>query len=281
MYALNFAVVLSLAAFAYGFPETQIVGGSDAPVGKFPYQVSLRLNGRHFCGGSIISSRYILTAAHCVKAVTSIKSITVHAGTNLVSESGDAYAVESGLAHPSYNARSIANDIALLRVSKPIAFKANVKAIPLATGNVADGAACVLSGWGTLRAGGSVPNKLQYADLRVEGLSKCQQAWKGVATVQSTQICTFTKVGQGACNGDSGGPLVANGQQIGIVSFGRPCGVGSPDVYTRVSSYLNWIKQQQSYIQDDEEPQSEVDTFDEEVQDNSESIEIEPREFIY
>lgn len=41
--------------------------------------------------------------------------------------------------------------------------------------------------------------------------------------------------------GDSGGPLVANGSQIGIVSFGRPCAVGYPDVYTRVSSFTSWI----------------------------------------
>ncbi|XP_053973147.1 chymotrypsin-1-like [Hylaeus volcanicus] len=267
MYTLSVAIVLCLAVSAYGFPGTQIVGGNDAPVGKFPYQVSLQYNGNHFCGGSIISSRYILTAAHCVKGVPDIRRATVHVGINLLSQSGAVYNVESGVAHPNYNDRTISNDVAVIRVNRNIAFNAKVKSIGLASRNVADGSSCVLSGWGTLKAGGSVPNKLQYANLRVESLSKCQQAWKGTASVQSTQVCTLTRVGQGACNGDSGGPLVANGQQIGIVSFGRPCGLGSPDVYTKVSSYLNWIRGQQSLIQDEEE--SDVDMVEEPSQPDS------------
>ncbi|XP_053985491.1 chymotrypsin-1-like [Hylaeus volcanicus] len=243
-----------------GFPGTQIVGGSDAPIGKFPYQVSLQYNGHHFCGGSIISKRHILTAAHCMKAVPDIRKITVHVGINLLSQSGAVYNVESATLHPNFSLHSDDNDVAVIRVNKNIAFNAKVKAIPLATGNVPDGSSCVLSGWGT-KAGGSIPNKLQYANFHIEPLSKCQQAWRGIADVQSTHVCTIAKVGQGVCNGDNGGPLVANGQQIGIVCFAHPCGVGSPDVYTRVSSFSSWIKEQQSLIQNEEE--SDVDVVEE------------------
>lgn len=62
-------------------------------------------------------------------------------------------------------------------------------------------------------------------------------------SVHDSSICTFTRFGQGTCMGDSGGPLISGGQQIGIVSWGIPCGQGRPDVYTRVFSHRNWILQ--------------------------------------
>ncbi|OAD62541.1 Chymotrypsin-1 [Eufriesea mexicana] len=249
------------------FPEGQIVGGQDAPVGKFPYQVSLRQNGRHFCGGSILNSRYILTAAHCVDGQTDPRKISVHVGTNQLSSAGEAYGVEKIAEHREYNSIRLINDVALLRVDKDIAFNSLVKAIPLATGSATyEGSSCVLSGWGTtvvsdmqlqsltgrsreeiygFKLGGNSPNNLQYIDLIVEKQDACKKAqWR----VQSSHICTLTKVGEGACHGDSGGPLVANGKQIGIVSFGSPCAIGKPDVYTRVSSFVSWISNQQKVL---------------------------------
>ena len=82
--------------------------------------------------------------------------------------------------------------------------------------------------------------------LRIQNLAQCKQVHRNVI---DSHICTFTKYGEGACNGDSGGPLVVNGVQVGVVSFGIPCGVGKPDVYTRVSSFGPWIRQQQTYLQ--------------------------------
>ncbi|XP_017754464.1 PREDICTED: chymotrypsin-1-like [Eufriesea mexicana] len=246
MFALSSILALCLVLAANAFPEGQIVGGQDAPVGKFPYQVSLRQNGRHFCGGSILNSRYILTAAHCVDGQTDPRKISVHVGTNQLSSAGEAYGVEKIAEHREYNSIRLINDVALLRVDKDIAFNSLVKAIPLATGSATyEGSSCVLSGWGTTVLGGNSPNNLQYIDLIVEKQDACKKAqWR----VQSSHICTLTKVGEGACHGDSGGPLVANGKQIGIVSFGSPCAIGKPDVYTRVSSFVSWISNQQKVL---------------------------------
>ncbi|XP_076619641.1 chymotrypsin-2-like [Colletes latitarsis] len=256
MYALNILLVLCLAVTAYGLPGTQIVGGKDAPVGGFPYQVSLRQNNNHFCGGSILNSRYILTAAHCVVGQSPNK-VTVHAGTNRLSEAGTVYKAQKILSHSGFNSMLLINDVAVILVDRAISFNEKVKPIQLASKDVPEGSSCILSGWGRLQAGGNLPNNLQYIDLRVEAQTKCKQNhWN----LRESHICTFTKYGEGACNGDSGSPLVANGVQIGIVSFGRPCGIGSPDVYTRVTSFLSWIKQQQSLTLDLHEEQTNDDT---------------------
>nr|XP_033323606.1 transmembrane protease serine 9-like [Megalopta genalis] len=232
---------LCLAVTVYGFPESQIVGGHDAPAGKFPYQVSLKENGRHFCGGSIVNNHYILTAAHCVVGIKNLKHITVQAGTTHLNARGHVHTVEKITHHPNYNSAKLVNDVAVIRVHKPIAFNKMVKAIKLATSKVATGAKVVLSGWGRTRAGGSIPNNLQEIDLKVVSQARCKKAH---TNVRDSHICTLTRHGQGACNGDSGGPLVHNGVQVGIVSYGHPCGVGYPDVFTRVSSFVPWIRRQ-------------------------------------
>ncbi|XP_076664770.1 chymotrypsin-1-like [Andrena cerasifolii] len=257
MYSLSIALVVCLAAVAHGLPGPQIVGGKDAPIGKFPYQISMRKGGRHFCGGSIISPRYILTAAHCVAGVSNPATVTIHAGTNQLNSNGDAYQGEKIVSHPGYDSRLLVNDVALIRVNRNIAMSANVKPITLATGTKTyEGSSCILSGWGTTKAGGSVPNNLQYINLMIESKAKCRQVH---SNVQDSHICTFTKYGEGACNGDSGGPLVVNGVQVGVVSFGIPCGVGKPDVYTRVSSFASWIKQQQTFLMSEDEAQADFD----------------------
>ncbi|XP_076376429.1 chymotrypsin-2 [Megalopta genalis] len=232
---------LCLAVTVHGFLDPRIVGGRDAPAGKYPYQVSLKNNGRHFCGGSIINERYILTAAHCIVGIRDVRPITVQAGTNQLNASGVVYGVENVTYHPGYDSNKIINDVGVVRVSRRIANSSLVQSIRLSFSNVAEGSAVVLSGWGTTRLGGPTPNQLQEIDLKVYSQAQCQRVH---ANLKESHICTFTKYGQGACHGDSGGPLVQNGVQVGIVSYGRPCGVGYPDVFTRVSSFLPWIQQQ-------------------------------------
>ncbi|XP_012135227.1 chymotrypsin-1-like [Megachile rotundata] len=229
-----------------GDPETQIVGGRDAPSGKFPYQVSLRKNGRHFCGGSIISSRHILTAAHCVKGLETQKTITVVAGSTQLNSGGVSYKMQKAVRHKGFSQSTFVNDVAVIRVNRNITFNKLVKPIKLASGRrTYDGYSCVLSGWGSLQTGGNVSNNLQSINLTVLSVPKCRETYR---SVQNSHICTYTKYGEGICDGDAGSPLVVKDIQIGIVSFGTPCGVGKPDVYTRVSYFQSWIKQQQIYL---------------------------------
>ncbi|KOX73949.1 Chymotrypsin-1 [Melipona quadrifasciata] len=177
-------------------------------------------------------------------SLTNLNSVTVHAGTNQLSQQGQSYGVSKIVAHRGFSSITLVNDVALILVNSNIAFNNLVQPIKLATGSKTyEGATCVLSGWGTTKLGGNPPNNLQYINLLIETQAKCKRAH---SRVQASHICTYTKVGEGAC--DSGGPLVVNDVQVGIVSFGQPCAVGKPDVYTRVSSFVSWIDSQKAYL---------------------------------
>nr|P00769.1 RecName: Full=Chymotrypsin-2; AltName: Full=Chymotrypsin II [Vespa crabro] len=217
-----------------------IVGGTDAPRGKYPYQVSLRAP-KHFCGGSI-SKRYVLTAAHCLVG-KSKHQVTVHAGSVLLNKEEAVYNAEELIVNKNYNSIRLINDIGLIRVSKDISYTQLVQPVKLPVSNtIKAGDPVVLTGWGRIYVNGPIPNNLQQITLSIVNQQTCKFKHWGLT---DSQICTFTKLGEGACDGDSGGPLVANGVQIGIVSYGHPCAVGSPNVFTRVYSFLDWIQKNQ------------------------------------
>ncbi|KAF7412045.1 hypothetical protein HZH66_000941 [Vespula vulgaris] len=241
MQAFTTLLILFLATAAHGVPTGRVVGGTDAPVGKYPYQVSLRAP-RHFCGGSIISKRYILTAAHCLVG-KSVERVTVHAGSVHLDQEEAVYTAEELIVNKNYNPFKFTNDIGLIRVSEDITFTPLVQPVKLPVSNtIKAGDAVVLTGWGRIYLNGPIPNNLQQITLAIVNQQTCKAKHWGLT---NTHICTFTKRGEGACHGDSGGPLVANGVQIGIVSYGHPCALGSPDVFTRVYSFLNWIRDNQ------------------------------------
>ncbi|XP_039308361.1 serine protease 53 [Solenopsis invicta] len=238
MRAFACLIFFALAYATEGTPFPYIVGGNDAPVGKYPYQVSLKLSGKHICGASILDRFNVLTAAQCV-GLPDLKNLKVHVGTNYLSGSGNVYDIEDVHIHESYDDYLIRNDIALVHLRSPIKYSLLVQPIHLAAiDNDLEGNPCILTGWGATQAGGNPTNALQEIELRVYPQKDCKkQHWR----MADSNICTLTKRGEGACHGDIGGPLVANGTQIGIVSFMNPCGVGSPDVYTRVTSFIPWI----------------------------------------
>ncbi|XP_071566074.1 chymotrypsin-1-like [Temnothorax nylanderi] len=238
MRALACLVFIALAYAIQGDPSPYIIGGKDAPIGKFPYQVSLRYNDKHYCGGSIIHDRNILTAASCVAGLENqLNNLKVHVGTNFLNESGDVYDIESVSIHENYTMDD--SDIALVHLKTPINNNELVQPINLKTSDEnLEGKSCTLSGWGK-KNGGEVSNNLQEIELRVYPLEKCRRLWGW--GIKNTQLCTLTSEGEGACNGDTGSPLVAEGLQIGIVSYFFPCSMGHSDVHIRVSSSIIWI----------------------------------------
>lgn len=162
-------------------------------------------------------------------------------GTKSLRYSGDPHHVSKIIVHAGFDRFLLENDIALLNLETEIEISDRAKPIPLETDNlnVVD---CIATGWGTTKFMGPVPDVLQFVDLKTIPISDCRLSLMWFApSVTTRNVCTLTKSGEGTCHGDSGGPLVADGKLIGIVSWGNPCANDSPDVFTRVSSYVDWV----------------------------------------
>ena len=222
----------------------RIIGGDVIPIENIPYQVSLRYLGNHYCGGSIISSQYVLTAAHCSKNFFWFYSILAGSSNKLIG--GSVHNVKRIIRHNDYNLNEGVpkNDIALFEVSGPFNFDKTRAMIPLFTGEATPGSNAIVSGWGTTLTDSS-PIYLQAVKVPIISKKDCNKAYQDdISSLPEGQICAaYPEGGKDACQGDSGGPLAINGSLAGIVSWGIGCAKkGHPGVYTEVAFHLSWIR---------------------------------------
>jgi len=253
-------ILLGLVAVSSALPRRhrqvpgggRIVGGQPATEGQLPYQVSVQtISGSHFCGGSIISSHVVVTAAHCVLG-DSPRDIRIVAGElDRSSASGHEQTVNviRIAVHEKYNSPSrFFNDIALLFLSNtnPLIFNDYVKPVPLPTQEQQTNGSIIVSGWGATQQGGGLPNVLQWVELPTVDDAKCAQQYSD-ETLDAHMLCAgFDQGGKDSCQGDSGGPLVSTdgGYLAGIVSWGYGCAqAGYPGVNTEVSYFIDWINE--------------------------------------
>ncbi|XP_056300794.1 suppressor of tumorigenicity 14 protein homolog isoform X2 [Pseudoliparis swirei] len=236
----------------------RIVGGQNAELGEWPWQVSLHfLTYGHTCGASIISEKWLLSASHCF--VTN--SPQNHVATNWISYNGmqDQYKqdgvqlrrLKKIISHPDYNQMTFDYDVALLELSEPLEFTNTIRPIclPAASHVFPAGMSCWVTGWGALREGGSTAQLLQKAMVKIINDTVCNIVTEGQVT--SRMLCSgFLAGGVDACQGDSGGPMVCfeeSGKwfQAGIVSWGEGCARrNKPGVYSRVTKLMDWIKKE-------------------------------------
>ncbi|XP_011176560.1 chymotrypsin-2 [Zeugodacus cucurbitae] len=236
--------------------QERVVGGAAVPDGEYiPYQVSMQYRtrsgkDRHFCGGSIIAPNRILTAAHCVNGQDA-KRISVVAGIrDLNDSSGIRSQVLSFEIHENYE-ELVTSDIAILKIEPSFELDGvKINQVDVSgSDKVNGGHAVTLSGWGAMWHVGQgplaiYPTLLQRMSYKTITNEQCKRV---MTQLTETEICALERFGKGACNGDSGGPLVMdNGgslKQVGVVSYGTAlCASNSPDVYTRVSMFDDWIK---------------------------------------
>ncbi|XP_030381390.1 serine protease SP24D [Scaptodrosophila lebanonensis] len=225
-------------------PQPRVVNGEHAHLGQFKHQVSLRQNGRHVCGGSIISRSFVVTAAHCVKSggkVIPASQFSIQAGS-VVLHSGGVFVNVAGIrahAQHSSNNPAIGFDVAVLRLQKPLTFGPNIGAIQLAQADPPDNAIVQTSGWGYVRAGGPISNVLLYTNLKAISRAACSRYLR---SVPNSIICLLHDTSTGVCQGDSGGPAIYKGQLIGITSFVvGTCAQAAPDGFARVTAVRSWI----------------------------------------
>ncbi|XP_048450910.1 transmembrane protease serine 9-like isoform X2 [Rhincodon typus] len=228
--------------------SSRIVGGTNSVNGEWPWQVSLQIKS-HICGASIISDRWLISAAHCFHDSTNNPSIwRALIGTNDV-ESGTVRTIETIIVHPQHRQTTNDYDIAVLKLSSPLNFAANIQPICLPSSDHVfhAGDSCIITGWGTLSFEGSLPQILQKANVDIIADSTCRRIYR----ITERMLCAgFLTGGVDSCEGDSGGPLACMQPDgiwllAGIVSFGFECARPNfPGVYARVTALRDWVQEQ-------------------------------------
>lgn len=220
--------------------NTEIVGGQPAKLGQLPHQAHLFRDGAGGCGGTIVSKRHIVTAAHCVPQTDPSVYYVLLGG--LKWSEGDKYNVVKRIPIKNYDDATTDYDVAVMVLDKDIKFGPNVKAANLATTAPAAGTMATVSGWGILTEDegndGGVPD-LMYVDVPIVDHEECKKDYlkNNAGDITSRMICAgYKEGGKDSCSGDSGGPLVVNNTLVGVVSFGQGCAEPDyPGVYADVS----------------------------------------------
>lgn len=229
--------------------QSLIINGTAAAPGQFPWMVYLKLFKSPVdisrCGGTIITRRHVLTAAHClVKRDGTLNKVEVLYGNTNVRKATNVD-VQKMLIHHRFTYQPLANDIGIVLVKQPFEYSTTVKPVclPPSPMNVL-GKDAVAPGWGMLSPVGPTTDYLQHTTVRVVPDNRCQTTHKNYNA--KSMLCAHNPF-TGTCVGDSGGPLfvkVKNGPfvQVGITSYGsHPC-LRNPRVFTRVDAFMPWIK---------------------------------------
>merc|ERR1712121_105106 len=233
-----------------------IVGGYEARPHSLPWQISLQgeffgFDMGHFCGGTIISDRYVLTAAHCLGRNMKYKVVVGAHSLRTTDTYQKTIYVDEVIIHEGYNSNDITkNDIALLKLSESIQYSDGVQpaCLPAKTQEYDDDTYFTVSGWGTLSAGGAMPDKLQQVEVPHFDRVDCNNLLASRGSIPETALCAgYPEGGKDSCQGDSGGPLVTlidgDWTVAGVVSWGIGCASKNrPGVYTNVAKYIDWIE---------------------------------------
>lgn len=233
-------------------PGSRIVGGTDAAYGAWPWQVSLQILRQHICGGSIISLEWVLSAAHCFQESNSNPSLwrVLYGDISLRRLSYEGGSIVTKIInHEKFDPRTNDNDIALLKLRRPLTFSRSVR--PVCLPNVgldlsADHQAWI-TGWGALRSSEPGPDILNQAQVTIYSRETCNQPRVLDGEVTETMICAGKlEGGVDTCQGDSGGPLVVQEGGVwwlaGDTSWGIGCALrNKPGVYGNVTYFLDWV----------------------------------------
>ncbi|KAK9887122.1 hypothetical protein WA026_020570 [Henosepilachna vigintioctopunctata] len=246
--------------------KTPVYVDGDSEFGEYPWQVAILKKDPkesvYVCGGTLIDALHIITAAHCVKTYTNF-DLRVRLGEWDVNHDVEFFPyierdIVSVNVHPEFYAGTLYNDVAILRMDKPVDYNKYPHISPACLPNPRDdytGTRCWTTGWGKDAFGdfGKYQNILKEVDVPIVGQNQClrqlQQTRLGYDfKLHPGFICAGGEEGKDACKGDGGGPLVCERagsmQLVGVVSWGIGCGqYGVPGVYVRVSHYLDWIRQ--------------------------------------
>ncbi|XP_063126502.1 enteropeptidase isoform X1 [Rattus norvegicus] len=235
----------------------KIVGGSDTQAGAWPWVVALyyrdRSGDRLLCGASLVSSDWLVSAAHCVyrrnlDPTRWTAVLGLHMQSNLTSPQVVRRVVDRIVINPHYDKRRKVNDIAMMHLEFKVNYTDYIQPICLPEENqtFTPGRMCSIAGWGYNKINGSTVDVLKEADVPLVSNEKCQQQLPEYDITESMLCAGYEEGGTDSCQGDSGGPLMCQENNrwflVGVTSFGVQCALPNhPGVYARVSQFIEWI----------------------------------------
>ncbi|NXJ86644.1 ACRO protein, partial [Trogon melanurus] len=244
----------------------RIVGGKTAHPGAWPWIVSIQKpwetgGTAHICGGTLISTQWVLTAAHCFNEVGQINKWRVLVGTNQLYQATTGTQmihVKRLIPHEHYYNITEKNDIALLELEKPVVcgYYVQLACVPDASLQVSELTDCYISGWGATYARCEFPRTGSYvlkdAKVQLIDTNLCNSSDWYDGAIHTNNVCAgYARGGIDTCQGDSGGPLVCKDTKadyfwlVGVTSWGRGCGrAQQPGVYTSTRHFHDWIEVQ-------------------------------------
>jgi len=271
---LIFLLLLQTWKGEAGPSGNRIIGPQQTPKNEFPWLVKIELRSIDgfsipHCGGTLLNTRVVLSAAHCTffpksNVAIPFDMMTVYLGEHdtTIPDGEQEVGIIHYLIHPYYNPNNADNDFAIIYLAREIQFSDTINQACLPQPFTAyDNTAVVAAGWGAEENGGRGTIRPKHVDLTTMSNQVCNSKITGqplfgwqwvqvVGGVTENMICA-TGIRKGICNGDSGGPLMVKGEEnivIGVSSWG-PADPGcnmhgeSPSVFARVTSQLNWIRE--------------------------------------
>ncbi|XP_017725007.1 PREDICTED: chymotrypsin-C isoform X3 [Rhinopithecus bieti] len=264
MLGITVLAALLACASSCGVPSfppnlsARVVGGETARPHSWPWQISLQYLKNntwwHTCGGTLIASNFVLTAAHCISNDRTYRVALGKHNLEVEDEEGSLIVgVDTIYVHEKWISLLVLNDIALIKLAEHVELSDTIQVacLPEKDSLLPNDYPCYVTGWGRLWTDGPIADELQQGLQRVVDHATCSRFdWWGFR-VRKTMVCAGGDGVISACNGDSGGPLncqLENGswEVFGIVSFGSSQGCNTlkkPVVYTRVSAYIDWINE--------------------------------------
>ncbi|KAF5667294.1 trypsin [Fusarium heterosporum] len=237
------APLVAAAPQDIGIPN--IVGGTEANLGDFPFIVAISYNGNPHCGGTLLNANTVLTAAHCVSGY-SASGFTIRAGSLSRTSGGVTSRVTSARANPAFSGSTLDSDVAILKLTTSISSSSTISYGRLAASGTdpAAGTQLTVAGWGTTSQGSSTsPTQLRKVTIPVVSRATCRSQY-GTSSITNNMFCAgVTAGGKDSCQGDSGGPIAdASGTVVGVVSWGEGCAQPNlSGVYARVGSLRSFI----------------------------------------
>ncbi|XP_070611107.1 acrosin-like [Erythrolamprus reginae] len=236
-----------------------VVGGIDTMPGTWPWMVSIRTpfksGYQHTCGGTLIGSRWILTAAHCFTDIRHLTNWELVFGTNKLSHPGpdaEVRFLKRVVQHENYQPRQQINDIALVELDDPVKCSDYIQpaCFPDSSVDVSSMVHCYIAGWGYTREIDKAPSDvLKEAKVDLISTEKCNSSNWYYGSISSSNLCAgFEGGGIDTCQGDSGGPLMCRENRserywiVGVTAWGLGCArAQKPGVYTATQNFYDWI----------------------------------------